>query len=724
MDYYGPPPGEKPARAMDLKAWVMMGGMALVAFLYMSFIYIPKQQEWQEKQREREQAEASATPGTSPVDSGTSAVGSGGLATGSSPAATGSSPSAVDSGTTAAQTSAAAPVPAGPLAPAKTVAFETPSHTMKLSTRGASLEDLTFKAIHESTFASVQTAEADKRPAELFHLIKPFLAPEDGVFGLAVEPEDKAYRDARSRVWKHTPLAGGGHRFSLVLADQWALEKDYLPPNPDQEGAAENPFHFRLVVRVINKAEVPRDFSYWLHGTAGIVNQDMGRGSYGVEAVVAGRDADGSVDTDMESATGFDVEDYGTAEVTIAASAKDKISVAYHGLVTKYFTSMVVPLKETRFEAAEGWALLGPTGRTPTLAEEQEPNGAKLQAITRGQVRISLPASQQLEQEFLIYIGPRQESDVFKQEAYAPHGLDELVYYGWALFAPIGRVLHKILEVFSSVLGNWGLAILCLTVLVRLLILPLSLMQQKSAIGMQKLTPELNALREKLGGKDGQMTREQQMEFSQAQMALFKKHGVNPIGCLGPLFLQMPIFIALYQVCFQASDLRGAPFFLWIKDLSSPDVLFRMPFTIPFLDTNAFSLLPLILVCLYVLQQKIQPPPADAKAAEQQRIMKFIFPVFGLLFYTMPSGLLVYWVASTLWGICEQKFVKNKLFPPEPKADPKATPATAMPGLAAVGETLQPATAGATEGGDAPATGADGGGKSKKNKRKGKKKRR
>tara|TARA_R110002072_G_scaffold88152_2_gene198534 strand:+ start:1723 stop:3819 length:2097 start_codon:yes stop_codon:yes gene_type:complete len=698
---------------MDLKAWVMMGGMALMAFAYMNFIYIPQQQEWQKKQQARAEAEASKTPAASPS-----------ATPGTSPTASPVGTASVTSASTAPQTSAVLPPAASPLAAAETFAFETPSHTIKLSSRGASLEDLTFKAIHESTFASVQSAEADKRPAQLFHLIKSFIPAEDGVLGLAVEPE--TYKDARKEVWKHSPLPGGGHRFSLVLPEQWRLEKDYLPPDPERDGKAENPFHFRLVVRVVNMATVPRDFGYWLHGTAGIVNQDVGRGSYGVEAVVAGRDASGSVDTDMESANSFDEEDYGKPQVELAASAIDKTTVAYHGLVTKYFTSMVVPVKETRFERAEGWALIGQAGRAPTLAEDKiagTVEDPKLQATTRGLVKVSIPASQAQEQEFLIYVGPRQESDVFEQEAYAAYGLDELVYYGWALFAPIGRVLHSILELFHSVFGNWGLAILCLTVMVRLLILPLSLMQQKSAIGMQKLTPELNSLREKMSGADGQMTREQQMAFSQAQMALFKKHGVNPVGCLGPLFLQMPIFIALYQVCFQASDLRGAPFFLWIKDLSSPDILFRMPFTIPFLDTNAFSLLPLILVCLYVLQQKIQPPPADEKAAEQQKIMKFIFPVFGLLFYTMPSGLLVYWVASTLWGICEQKFVKNKLFPPEARvAETKA--AAALPGLEKVGETLQPATTPAASETANTTGGGGGGGKSKKNKRKGKKKKR
>lgn len=704
---------------MDLKAWVMMGGMALMAFAYMNFIYIPQQQEWQKKQQARAEAEASKSPSPS---------GSPGASPAATPGASPASTAPLASASTAPQGSATAPAPApaGPLEAAETFAFETPSHTIKLSSRGASLEDLTFKDIHESTFAGVQSAEADKRKAELFHLIKAFVPAEDGVLGLAIEPE--SYKDARKQIWTHTPLPGGGHRFSLVLPEQWRLEKDYLPPDPSTDGEAENPFHFRLVVRVVNMATVPRDFGYWLHGTAGIVNQDVGRGSYGVEAVVAGRDADGSVDTDMESATGFDEEDYGKPQVELAASAKDKVTVAYHGLVTKYFTSMVVPLGETAFERAEGWALIGQAGRAPTLAEDKlagSVDDPKLQAITRGLVKVSVPASGSQDQQFLIYVGPRQEADVFEQKAYAAYGLDELVYYGWALFAPIGRVLHSILELFHSVLGNWGLAILCLTVMVRLLILPLSLMQQKSAIGMQKLTPELNALREKMSGADGQMTREQQMAFSQAQMALFKKHGVNPVGCLGPLFLQMPIFIALYQVCFQASDLRGAPFFGWITDLSSPDVLFRMGgLTLPFLDTNAFSLLPLILVCLYILQQKIQPPPADEKAAEQQKIMKFIFPVFGLLFYTMPSGLLVYWVASTLWGICEQKFVKNKLFPPAARA-PEAKAAVALPGLEKVGETLEPATTpAASEGGEKPANNAGGGGGKGKKKRKGKKKKR
>lgn len=708
MDYYGPPPGEKPPRAMDLKAWVMMGGMALLAFAYMNWYYIPKQQEHLRKQRERAAAEASKNPSPTP---------------GASP-----STAPTTSGSAAPETSAAAPTPAPaqPLAVAESYAFETPSHTIKLSSRGASLTDLTFKEIRESTFASDQSAEADKREAQLFHLIKPFLPEEDGVFGLAVEPE--THKDARKQVWTHSALPGGGHRFSLLLPEQWRLEKDYLPPDPARDGEAKNPFHFRLVVRVVNLATVPRDFGYWLHGTAGIVNQDVGRGSYGVEAVVGARDSGGDVGTDMETANSFDEDEYDKPQIELNASAQDKTEVAYHGLVTKYFTSMVVPLGETKFEKAEGWALIGQAGRGATLAEDKlagKVEDPKLQAITRGLVKVSVPASQAQEQSFLVYVGPRQEADVFEQAAYAKTGLEELVYYGWALFAPIGRVLHSILELFHSIFGNWGIAILCLTVMVRLLILPLSLMQQKSAIGMQKLTPELNALREKMSGADGQMTREQQMAFSQAQMALFKKHGVNPVGCLGPLFLQMPIFIALYQVCFQASDLRGAPFFGWITDLSTPDILFRMPITLPFLDTNAFSLLPLILVCLYILQQKIQPPPADEKAAEQQKIMKFIFPVFGLLFYTMPSGLLVYWVASTLWGICEQKFVKNKLFPPEARK-PDAKPAVALPGLEKVGETLQPAaTPAASEGGEAPAnTPNKGGGKGKKNKRKGKKKRR
>lgn len=689
MDYYGPPPGEKPKSGMDLTTWVVLGAMALIAFGYLNFVHIPKVQAWQKAEAERRAAEAAASPSPS--------------------ASPGSSPAPLDSASAASPESASAPASAPP--PEASVAvfpFETPAHRMVLSNRGASLLELTFKDIRESTFAPKQSSEADEREAQLFRLVEPVLPEKDGVFGLAVIPE--GFPEAASAVWAHSGLPEGGHRFSLRLGAGWELQKDYLPASAT-EGEAERSFHFRLVVRVVNHAQSEQELSYWLQGTAGLVNQDLGRSSFGIEAAIGERErSDGEVTARVKAAP-YDKDDLDELYVEVASTPE--LGVGYYGLVTKYFGALVVPLEGTEVERAEAKTLLSAAKRLPTPSESKVEDGVTKQGVARGLLKAKVGAGQSVEHSFMIYMGPRQEDEIFEQPAYASRGLGELVYYGWALFTPIGRVLHGILQIFHKVVGNWGIAILCLTVLVRLLILPLSLVQQKSAYGMQKVTPELNALREKLSGKDGQMTREQQIAFSQAQMALFKKHGVNPIGCLGPIFLQMPIFLALYNVCLYSADLRGQAFFGWIQDLSNPDVLFRMPFALPFLDTNAFSLLPLILVCLYVVQQRLQPPPADPKAAEQQRIMKFIFPVFGLLFYTVPSGLLVYWVASTLWGIGEQKFVKNKLFPPQPPA----AKAPEMPGLAKVG--TKPAPALETAG--APAEGAEG--QSKKTKRKPKKKR-
>jgi YidC/Oxa1 family membrane protein insertase len=198
---------------------------------------------------------------------------------------------------------------------------------------------------------------------------------------------------------------------------------------------------------------------------------------------------------------------------------------------------------------------------------------------------------------------------------------------------------------------------------------------------MQTLAPEMAKLKEQFSKADGSMTPEQQRAFQAAQMELWRKHGVNPVGCIGPIFLQMPIFIGLYNALNYASVMRHSEFAFWIGDLSHPDVIARLPFDLPLLGTNALSVLPLMMVGTYILQQRIQPKATDEKAAEQQKIMKWVLPIFGFLFYTFPSGLMLYFITSSLWSIGEQLTIKKKIQAEEMAKASKNKPGGDLPGL-------------------------------------------
>lgn len=254
-----------------------------------------------------------------------------------------------------------------------------------------------------------------------------------------------------------------------------------------------------------------------------------------------------------------------------------------------------------------------------------------------------------------LFAGPKRD-DVL------PEGAAKVIDFG--MFHWISRPMLALLKVFNNLFGSWGIAIICLTMVVRSAMFPISIKQARGAAKMQQIQPEIAALKEKFGSDKEKLAR--------AQMELFRKHNYNPAaGCL-PLFLQLPIFMGLYQSLNHAVDLRMAPF-LWVENLAAPDALFQLPFAIPILGWQEFNLLPLITVALFVVQQKMfMPPPANDEQALQQKMMNFMMIFMGVMFYRVPAGLCVYFIASSLWGMAERKLL--------PKAKPgAATPPPADP---------------------------------------------
>jgi YidC/Oxa1 family membrane protein insertase len=209
----------------------------------------------------------------------------------------------------------------------------------------------------------------------------------------------------------------------------------------------------------------------------------------------------------------------------------------------------------------------------------------------------------------------------------------------------------------GSFIPNIGVVIIILSILTKVLFYRLTHKSFKSMKDMQRLQPKLKELQEKY--------KDDKNKLNQATMALYKEAGVNPLGGCLPLLFQMPVFIALFSVLRNTIELRGAPFVLWINDLSSPDVLFDHGVNLPFLGSE-LHLLPLLMgVAMYVQSKTGGGSPTGgpaAGAAGQQKMMQTMMPImFTVLFYGMPSGLVLYWLVNNIFSIVQQYIVHRQI---------------------------------------------------------------
>ncbi|MBX3444230.1 MAG: YidC/Oxa1 family insertase periplasmic-domain containing protein [Planctomyces sp.] len=320
-----------------------------------------------------------------------------------------------------------------------------------------------------------------------------------------------------------------------------------------------------------------------------------------------------------------------------------RLPLRYAGGDVQFFTALLAP-RESQLRDADGDGRPDPyfTEARPFLVHEATPVERSDVALEFTSVDLNLAAGESTTHSFDLYLGPKR-SDLLEAI-----GAEPVMNYGW--WRVISRSLLAIMNFFHHRLGApYWLAIILLTACVRGLMFPISLRQTAGAQKMKEIQPELQELRKKY-------TKEPE-KFAIAQRDLFRKHNYNPLsGCL-PIFLQLPIFIGLYNALFYAVDLRLARF-LWIDNLAGPDALFRLPFALPLLNTRDFNLLPLITVGLFLVQQKLFMPPAmNEEQKLSNRLMTFMTVFMGFLFYKSPAGLCIYFIASSLWGIAERKLL-------------------------------------------------------------------
>lgn len=221
-----------------------------------------------------------------------------------------------------------------------------------------------------------------------------------------------------------------------------------------------------------------------------------------------------------------------------------------------------------------------------------------------------------------------------KEMEEAANHLDLTVDYGWAWF--IAKPLFWLLTAIQKIVSNWGLAIIGVTIVVKTILYPLTKAQYTSMAKMRMLQPRITEMRERFG--------DDRQRMSQEMMKLYKEEKVNPMGGCLPILIQMPIFIALYWTFMEAVELRHAPFFGWIKDLSAQD---------------PYYILPLLMGASMFLLQKMSPTPvADPM---QQKVMTFMPVIFTVFFLWFPSGLVLYWLTSNLITIAQQWLIYRNL---------------------------------------------------------------
>ena len=336
-----------------------------------------------------------------------------------------------------------------------------------------------------------------------------------------------------------------------------------------------------------------------------------------------------------------------------AASGEIALSgpVSFAGVINKYFA---VLLHGGATDAEAQATLIGASWRTlmPRLAGEPVK-----QIVTDLRLRVFLPekgASRTYRYE--VYAGPKRREDL---EAAWPD-FSKVVQNDLGFFNGIASVLLAVLNFFHGIVKNWGVAIILLTISVRLLLFPVNRRSQTAMARyqskMKRLQPRIDEIKKRYA-KDATAQRQEQAKLMQEEGAF------PPLGGCLPMFLQIPVFIGLFAALRTSFDLRQADFGFWIHDLAVPDRLLRIGLNLPFLGSIEYlNVLPLLMVVLWIWQQKGMPMPADEQAARMQKMMMWMPVMMGFFLYNYAAGLSLYMITQSGLGIIEQKVIK-KLWP-------------------------------------------------------------
>jgi len=439
---------------------------------------------------------------------------------------------------------------------------------------------------------------------------------------------------------KAPAVTAGNELVFRTIKGEWEVTKTYTFDD-------KTPYGFALSIGIRNLTQDAKNIRYRLCGINGLIpDENEGRWSAPV-GVVAALPSPESTDAAVEHTTLTDLNE--NANTPFETKDDPRANIAWLGMTNRFFATVLL----VDDPATTGKAIL----REHMITQEEAPEAYQPEfKVYPDSADVSLVSSQRLKvepgqtltQSFRFYGGPLQETSI----AFDPR-LSDITSYTVSWFAPISRLLLKALIFIADIVGNYGVALILLTILVKTLLHPLTRKALTSGQRMQKIQPLIKQLREKY--------KNDQARLQQETMRIWRENGVSPVGGCLPMLIQMPIFFALYGAFSRGFEFRQAMFIPgWIEDLSQQEKFVDLGINIPVMG-QYLNLLPILYLGLQILQMHMQPKSDDPQMQQQQKMMKFMPIFFVLIFYAMPAGLVMYFAISSIYTLVETWLIRRAI---------------------------------------------------------------
>ncbi|MCW8130122.1 MAG: YidC/Oxa1 family insertase periplasmic-domain containing protein [Planctomycetota bacterium] len=652
-------------------------------------IWTAQQKEKEEEEAARRKAEAEARAKAAKTEEGKSAEAKSGEPAPGDPVKTGEAKSGETKSGEAKSGEHDPPVMEAPkeIAEAPPVEMKGEKLTLTFSPVGASLRKASLATIYP---VSPKYDPSQTVGLEILDEIEP------GRLSLAltgIRIGDTTYGDLEARVWEEAEntegFAGEEKRWTLAYATTVTAKTDPYAPVcriTKRFTFAQGDPYVGVQVIVKNLTKEKFAFEYGLRGAAGVLidgpASDPKQGAYVIEKAQL---ASARLNDAEPTVTYVDVATAGKPDETKRSSSLDQN--LWGNVHNRFFVASLVARDPTT--AIKISAEMIHKGLRKDKLSDPRYQEDSLTVVMHRRRSSDVAAGASSESDaYAFYLGPSQEDNLtaFEESLQLPKPVQlhltvqycDVFGWRWPRVDLLGRLLLWIFKGIYALTSNYGVAVILLTLIVKLALHPLQRKQSISMFKMQELQPQLKAIEDKYAGATSpELKQKKEME----KWDLMRKAGANPLtGCL-PMFLQMPILFALYGAFSHAFEIRQASF-LWAHDLSLSDRLADLPFW-----PHHFNLLPILYMGMTITQTLMQPKPATMDPAQesQRKMMSFMPVMFGFLFYNMPSGLLLYFASSATFGMLESWYIKKFVLKKTDGSDsaPPATSSSPIPGIKA-----------------------------------------
>ena len=485
------------------------------------------------------------------------------------------------------------PVPTSAGRDARTIQVETPLYTVTLNETGAVLDSLILKNYRETVASDGPLKSMIQDTARNINLQTGFAGSsvpgmEEAVYELGTR-EDVVVVEGQKQTIDFQWVSSDGvsvKKQFVFLPDSYLIELNVSISNHSSAPIADKPFV--KIAHVVGDPESRITFE----GPMGLLNETL------------------------EEIKVKDIVDKPEIEGTFR----------WIGITDRYFMNVLIPE-----ESISGTMKMEKVGEDLIISQlilpqtEIAPGGAKV-----------FP--------FKAFIGPKDTETL----ATANYELGKAVNFG--MFDILAKPFLWIMNQIYKVIPNYGIAIIILTLITKILLFPLGNKSYKSMNDMKRMQPLMTEIREKY--------KDDKKKMNEETMALYRTYKINPMGGCLPMVVQLPVFFALYRMLYQAIELRHAPFFGWINDLSAPDRLFQFGFSVPFMEPPyGIPVLTIVMGATMFLQQKMSPPPGDPT---QAKLMMFMPLIFTVIFINFSAGLVLYWLINNVFSIAQQYYIQKK----------------------------------------------------------------